>query len=62
VLRAGATATAEEIIALVKQIKGPVQAPKFVDFVSELPLTSLGKPDKKAMRAARAAITSNRTQ
>jgi fatty-acyl-CoA synthase len=62
VLRAGATATAEEIIALVKQIKGPVQAPKFVDFVAELPLTSLGKPDKKALRAARAALTSNRRQ
>jgi fatty-acyl-CoA synthase len=62
VLRPGARATAEDIIALVKQLKGPVQAPKFVDFLPELPLTSLGKPDKKALRASRAAANSNRTQ
>jgi fatty-acyl-CoA synthase len=53
VLRPALQATAEEIIALVKQVKGPVQAPKFVDFLAELPLTSLGKPDKKALRLAR---------
>lgn len=61
VLKAGSTATAAEIIALVKQLKGPVQAPKFVDFLTGLPLTSLGKPDKKALRAARSAH-SDRTQ
>jgi fatty-acyl-CoA synthase len=59
VLRSGASATAEEIIALVRQIKGPVQAPKFVEFLRELPLTSLGKPDKKALRMARATNVSN---
>jgi acyl-CoA synthetase (AMP-forming)/AMP-acid ligase II len=62
VLRPGAQTTAGEIIALVKQTKGPVQAPKFVDFLAELPLTSLGKPDKKALRAARAAAMPDRTQ
>jgi fatty-acyl-CoA synthase len=51
VLKSGAAATAEEIIDLVKVNKGSVQAPKTVEFVPEIPLTSLGKPDKKALRA-----------
>jgi len=37
--------------ALVKQAKGSVQAPKSVDFVAGIPLTPVGKPDKKAVRA-----------
>jgi len=40
-----------ELIALVKEKKGAVAAPKTVDFANELPLTALGKPDKKAIRA-----------
>ncbi|MFM1989944.1 MAG: hypothetical protein RJA99_2901 [Pseudomonadota bacterium] len=51
VLRPGATADAAELIALVRERKGPVQAPKTVDFVDALPVTGLGKPDKKALRA-----------
>lgn len=51
VLRPGETATAEELIALVREAKGPVQAPKSIDFVDELPVTGLGKLDKKALRA-----------
>ncbi|MEI7447485.1 MAG: AMP-binding protein [Burkholderiales bacterium] len=51
VLRPGASASAAELIALVRERKGPVQAPKTVDFVEALPLTGLGKPDKKALRA-----------
>ncbi len=39
-----------EIMALVKERKGSVQAPKQVHFVDALPLTGLGKPDKKALR------------
>ena len=31
--------------------RAPVQAPKSVDFVDAIPLTALGKPDKKALRA-----------
>jgi fatty-acyl-CoA synthase len=50
VLRDGCEATAAELIAHVREHKGPVAAPKSVDFVRELPLTALGKPDKKAMR------------
>jgi fatty-acyl-CoA synthase len=51
VLRAGLTATAEELMALVKEHKGPHHAPKSVDFTDAIPLTPVGKPDKKALRA-----------
>jgi fatty-acyl-CoA synthase len=37
--------------ALVKEVKGSVQSPKSVDFVDAIPLTPVGKPDKKAVRA-----------
>jgi fatty-acyl-CoA synthase len=51
VLKPGAHVEAEELTALVKQRKGAVYAPKSVDFVDALPLTGLGKVDKKALRA-----------
>ncbi len=51
VLKPGAQASAAELIALVREHKGPVHAPKSVDFVDALPVTGLGKPDKKALRA-----------
>jgi fatty-acyl-CoA synthase len=41
----------EEIQALVKERKGAVQAPKRVIVAESLPLTGLGKPDKKTLRA-----------
>ncbi|AHH17422.1 acyl-CoA synthetase (AMP-forming)/AMP-acid ligase II [Nocardia nova SH22a] len=41
----------DEIGAEVKRRKGSVQAPKHVLFVDALPLTGLGKIDKKAVRA-----------
>ncbi|MFN8040874.1 MAG: hypothetical protein U0Q07_16780 [Acidimicrobiales bacterium] len=47
----GATVDADRIIALVKEHKGSVQAPKSVDVVDAIPLSPLGKPDKKALRA-----------
>jgi fatty-acyl-CoA synthase len=50
VLRTGETATAEALIAHVRGLKGPVQAPKRLFLVDRLPLTALGKPDKKALR------------
>lgn len=40
-----------ELIAHVRALKGPAWAPKAVKLVPELPLTGLGKPDKKALRA-----------
>ena len=43
---------AEEIRAQVKERKGSVHAPKHVEFVDALPLTPLGKPDKKTLRRA----------
>ncbi|MFM7061562.1 MAG: AMP-binding protein, partial [Actinomycetes bacterium] len=51
VLRPGQTAAPDELIALVKDAKGSHYAPKTVDFVEEIPLSPLGKPDKKALRA-----------
>ena len=55
VLRAGAEPDHErittEIQQSVKDRKGSVQSPKQVIFVESLPLTALGKPDKKALRA-----------
>ncbi|MDX2276873.1 MAG: AMP-binding protein [Hyphomonadaceae bacterium] len=44
-----------DLVSLVKARKGPVQAPKRIVFVDELPITGLGKPDKKALRAKYAA-------
>lgn len=40
-----------EIQAAVKERKGSVQAPKNVFVVDSVPVTALGKPDKKAVRA-----------
>ena len=40
-----------EIQQSVKDRKGAVQSPKRVIFADALPLTALGKPDKKAVRA-----------
>jgi fatty-acyl-CoA synthase len=40
-----------ELQQLVKDAKGPQQSPKSIDYVEALPLTPVGKPDKKAVRA-----------
>jgi fatty-acyl-CoA synthase len=50
VLRKGAACSAEDLIALVRVRKGAVQAPKRIHFVDSIPLTAVGKPDKKAIR------------
>ncbi len=44
-------ALSTEIIQMVKDAKGSVQAPKSIDYVDAIPLTAVGKPDKKAVRA-----------
>jgi fatty-acyl-CoA synthase len=41
----------EELIALVRERKGPVYAPKSVEIVESLPMTAVGKADKKKLRA-----------
>ena len=54
VLRDGSELTDEvvaEIQSMVKERKGAVQSPKQVIATEALPLTGLGKPDKKALRA-----------
>jgi fatty-acyl-CoA synthase len=50
VLRPGATVTAEELIAHVRELKGVVQTPKRLDVLDELPMTAVGKIDKLALR------------
>ena len=40
-----------EIQEAVKERKGSVQSPKQVIVVDSVPVTALGKPDKKAVRA-----------
>ncbi len=44
--------TERELIDLVKQRKGPAHAPKRVEFVAQLPLTGVGKIDKKKLKAS----------
>jgi fatty-acyl-CoA synthase len=50
VLRPGSTVSEQELIRLVKDRKGSVYSPKSVEFVEALPMTSLSKVDKKAIR------------
>jgi len=51
VARPGAVVDRDELVALVRDKKGPVYAPKSVDVVDALPLTAVGKADKKTLRA-----------
>ena len=51
VLRTGAQVSDAELMALVREKKGAVQAPKTVVFVDQIPVSGLGKPDKKVLRA-----------
>lgn len=48
---AASEALSLELIKLVKDAKGSVQAPKSIDYVAAIPLTAVGKPDKKVLRA-----------
>jgi acyl-CoA synthetase (AMP-forming)/AMP-acid ligase II len=50
VLKPGAAATAEQLIAFCKERKGSLISPKTVDFAERIPVTGLGKPDKKALK------------
>jgi len=52
VLRPGATVESDELRELVRDRKGAIYTPKTVEFVEALPLTAVGKPDKKVLRAA----------
>ena len=50
-LKPGATVDAEQLVAMVRDKKGKVQAPKHIQFISEMPRTAVGKIDKKVLRA-----------
>jgi long-chain acyl-CoA synthetase len=52
VLREGATATAEELIAHCQGALAKYKTPRFVEFLSELPKTTIGKIQKKELRKA----------
>ncbi|HBU74823.1 MAG TPA: acyl-CoA synthetase, partial [Acidimicrobiaceae bacterium] len=41
----------DELRHLVRERKGAIYTPKIVEFVDTLPLTAVGKPDKKVIRA-----------
>jgi fatty-acyl-CoA synthase len=51
VLRPDATVERDDLIAMVKEHKGAHYAPKTVEFADAIPVSPLGKPDKKALRA-----------
>jgi fatty-acyl-CoA synthase len=51
VRKPGADPSAEELVQLVKTKKGAAHAPKRIEFVDALPMTAVGKVDKKALRA-----------
>ena len=52
VAREGAQPNADELINLVKARKGSAHAPKHIKFVDELPMTGVGKVDKKVLKAS----------
>jgi fatty-acyl-CoA synthase len=51
VARPGMSIDASDLAAFVRGRKGPVYTPKSVEFVDSLPLTTVGKVDKKVLRA-----------
>jgi fatty-acyl-CoA synthase len=51
VRRPGSDVSEAELAALVKERKGAHHSPKSIDFVESIPVSALGKPDKKALRA-----------
>ena len=46
----GATLSAEALAQAVRDAKGPIQVPKLIEPMPAIPLTGLGKPDRKALR------------
>jgi len=51
VLKPSAVVSGADLVDHVKRLKGSIQAPKVVRLAHEIPLTSLGKPDKRAALA-----------
>lgn len=46
----GATLSTQTLAQAVRDAKGPVQVPKLIEQLPAIPLTGLGKPDRKALR------------
>lgn len=51
VLRPGAAVAEADLIAWVRERKGPIHAPKSIDLLAQLPTTPFGKVDRKRLRA-----------
>lgn len=51
VLKPGETLTAEEVIAFCREKLAPYKVPTLVEFIDEIPRTSVGKPDRKVLQA-----------
>jgi fatty-acyl-CoA synthase len=58
VLKAGAKVDIAELKDIVRERKGPICTPKAIYFIDQVPLTDLGKPNKKALRVPGAVPTS----
>lgn len=56
VLRSDARADAGALMEQVRAQKGAAYTPKAIHFLEQLPLTLIGKPDKKALRAQLATL------
>ncbi len=52
VLEEGAAVSEEALSQFVRNKKGPIKTPKTITFLDELPLTKVGKVDKKVLRSA----------
>ena len=52
VLTAGANSDADALIASIRARSGPLLTPKTLEFRDHLPLTNLGKVDKKALKSS----------
>jgi long-chain acyl-CoA synthetase len=53
--RAGETITEAEVLDFLKDKVSPIERPRIVEFRNALPMTPIGKPDKKALLAEEAA-------
>ena len=51
VARPGMSVDAPALIERVRAAKGAIHAPKSIEVLASLPLTPVGKPDKKVLRA-----------
>lgn len=61
VLRKDSDADVRELMEMVRAEKGEIHVPRLIHFVDDLPLTSVGKVDKKALRALASSTEANRS-